>query len=151
MWSGLRSLCLHQLINAPGFFCLEAGLTQRNALAMLPGTWALLQVAMGSAQHGLSKPYIKVFLGSLGQRATSNTGALGTSLIFGALIQLSAERNKDPSSSLEGSVDVQWIRRCESTLQTEESYSLLECAYQYGALLFCLGFSSRSPRDTGED
>lgn len=84
-------MSLHQPINLPGFFCLEAGLTQRNVLATLPGTWTLFQVVVGSAQHGLSKPYIEVFLGSLGRTATSDTQALRTFLILGALVLLSGE------------------------------------------------------------
>lgn len=41
------------------------------------------------AQYDLVKPYIGVFLDSLGRRATSNIGALRTFLIFcGALVQL---------------------------------------------------------------
>lgn len=62
-------------------------------------------------QHDLVKPYIGVFLDSLGRRATSNTGALGTFLIFcGALLQLCREGNKDPPSSPEGSMAFQWLR-----------------------------------------
>lgn len=36
---------LQQFVILPGFLCFEADLTQRKALAVLQGTWALFQVA----------------------------------------------------------------------------------------------------------
>lgn len=69
------------------------------------------RLAVGSAQHGLGSPYMEVFLGSLGRRATSNTRALRTFLILEHEFTLSGEQNKGLSSSLEGSVGFWWGRR----------------------------------------
>lgn len=44
-------------------------------------------------------------------------------------------------------MDFPRLRRYESTLETAKSYSLLECACQYGTLFFCPAFSSRTEEE----